>query len=142
MASSTGTNVAEALRGLGVRGVLVQMAKNDQLLKLVCEMPQCYCPKGSSFFEKRSTPPRSWAPNPDHYPIPKWAGGTLVPGNVRLAHVLCNNRDVGRKKKITTMLNKKMSLSEIADVLNRRKEPRPHGHPTWTARLVRQAFIE
>lgn len=29
----------------GVRGVLVEMAKHRQIIKLRCEMPSCYCPK-------------------------------------------------------------------------------------------------
>jgi hypothetical protein len=39
------------------------------------------------------------------------------------------------------MLKRGVSLDQIADRLNRRKEPRPHGHPTWTAALVRKAFV-
>ncbi len=35
-------SVADQLRRLGVKGVLVQMAERGQLLALKCEMPQCY----------------------------------------------------------------------------------------------------
>lgn len=38
--------VAERLQGLGVRGVLVQMAQRGQLIELRCEMPKCYCRQG------------------------------------------------------------------------------------------------
>ena len=38
--------VAERLKALGVRGVLVQMAENGQLLSLKCEVPMCYRPEG------------------------------------------------------------------------------------------------
>jgi hypothetical protein len=33
--------VAERLKALGVRGMLVQMAENGQLPALKCEMPMC-----------------------------------------------------------------------------------------------------
>jgi hypothetical protein len=34
--------VAERLNALGVKGVLVEVAKNGQILRLRCEMPTCY----------------------------------------------------------------------------------------------------
>jgi hypothetical protein len=57
--------------------------------------------------------------------IPKSARAKLVSENVRLSHLLCNNRDHGWKSMIGTMLEHGMSLDQIADRLNRRKEPRP-----------------
>jgi hypothetical protein len=90
-----GHEVAEKLRERGVRGVLVQMAERGQLVELRCEMPQCYCPKGRAWFDRKSVPMTDWAPNPDHYPIPRWLGGHLEPDNVRLAHVRCNLTDHG-----------------------------------------------
>jgi hypothetical protein len=36
------SSVADQLRALGVRGVLVKMAERGQLLALRCEIPQCY----------------------------------------------------------------------------------------------------
>ena len=36
------SSVADRLRELGVKGVLVRMAERGQLLDLKCEMPQCY----------------------------------------------------------------------------------------------------
>src|SRR5439155_2899617 len=102
-----------------------------------CEMPQCYCPKGRAYFDVRRTPLTAWAPNPDHYPILKMAGGQLRFDNVRLAHVLCNRTDYGWRMSIKNMLAKGMSLQQIADTLNRRKVPRPHGEISWTASKVR-----
>ena len=40
------SSVADQLRKLGVKGVLVRMAERGQLLALKCEMPQCYYHKG------------------------------------------------------------------------------------------------
>lgn len=45
-------------------------------------------------------------------------GGHLTRDNVRLAHLLCNRRDYGWRMKIHAMLQKRMSLEEIAARLN------------------------
>jgi len=117
------------------------MAKHRQIIELRCEMPGCYCYKGRGYFEDRATPLPDWAPNPDHYPILKSAGGQLRPDNVRLAHVLCNRRDYGWRMKIKAMLAKDMSLEQIAEKLNGSREPAPHGRNTWSAATVREAFV-
>ena len=98
------SSVAEQLRALGMKGVLVQMAERGQLLDLTCEMPQCYHHKGRGAFDPVTTPRTKWAPSPDHYPILKSAGGHLVPENVRLAHIRCNKLDYGRRTQIRTLL--------------------------------------
>ena len=123
---------------LGVKGVLVQMAERGQLLALECEMPQCYHHKGRGAFDPLTTPRTRWAPSPDHYPILKSAGGKLVPANVRLSHIWCNNRDYGWRTQIRTLLAKGKSLAEIADALNSKGVPPPtvrtDGRPQWCAR--------
>jgi hypothetical protein len=82
--------VAERLQALGVKGVLIPMAKNKQILELRCEMPTCYCPKGRKRFDPwpspRHAPGHDWSPNADDYPTLKVDGGELRPWNVRLAH--------------------------------------------------------
>jgi hypothetical protein len=140
--------VAEQLRRLGVRGVLVQMAERGQLLELKCEMPTCYCPKGPKHFdpwpEPRYSPERKWAPNADHYPTLKRDGGQLRPWNVRLAHVHCNNMDYGWRTRIRRMLEKDPALSfeAIADTLNKKKGAiAPPGAESWSAELVRVAYV-
>ena len=129
------------LRALGTRGVLVQMAQRGQINKLQCEMPNCYCHKGWNHFDQKSTPTSDWAPSADHYPRLKADGGHLVPWNVRLAHVRCNQRDHEWRMRIRRMLEKGMSLEEIADNLNHKGIRRPHGSATWSATLVRKAFV-
>jgi hypothetical protein len=133
--------VAGRLRALGTRGVLVQMAQRGQIIELRCEMPKCYCHKGRGYFEARSTPLTAWAPSPDHYPRLKADGGHLVAWNVRLSHVLCNREDYGWRMRIRRMLEKGMSLEQIADDLNHKAIRRPHGSGTWSADLVRKAFV-
>jgi hypothetical protein len=122
-AGGADSSVADDLRRLGVQGVLVQMAERGQLLALKCEMPQCYHHKGRGAFDPVTTPRTKWAPSPDHYPILKSAGGHLVPENVRLSHIWCNNRDYGWRTQIRTLLAKGKSLAEIAETLNRKDVP-------------------
>jgi len=141
--------IAERLKALGVRGVLVQMAENEQILELKCEMPTCYCehPDGRKHFDlwpdPRYAPENKWSPNADHYPTLKMDGGKLKPWNVRLAHVFCNNMDFGWRKRIRTMLEDDSTLSfeEIAEALNRKKHVHvPPEAGSWTAEIARKAY--
>jgi len=136
-----GEKVAAQLRALGARGVLVQMAERRQIIELRCEMPMCYCHEGRGYFDPRSTPLTDWAPSPDHYPQLKADGGHLDPWNVRLSHVLCNRMDYGWRMRIRRMLEKGMSLEEIAENLTHKQVRRPHGSSKWTAPAVRKAFV-
>lgn len=134
--------VVTGLEDLGLtRGVLHQMAKRGQLLDLSCEMPDCLCPHGRTFFEKKENPMPRWAPNIDHYPVLKSQKGELKADNVRLAHVHCNNSDFAIRSKISAMLKKHMSLEEIAAKLNGAGGPAPYGGPKWTAATVRRALV-
>lgn len=136
-------NLVDELKRLNVtRGILVQMARAGQLYEIRCEMPSCYCPEGRRKFDKKADRMPDWGLNADHYPTLKMDGGTLTPGNVRLAHVLCNRVDYAWRKRIREMLEKKMSLEEIAAILNRSKRMRaPHGTNCWSAATVRKAFV-
>jgi hypothetical protein len=107
------SSVADQLRALGVKGVLVRMAERGHLLALKCEMPQCYHHKGRGAFDPVTTPRTKWAPSPDHHPILKSAGGHLVPENVQLSHVWFNNRDYGWRTQTRTLLAKGKSLAEM-----------------------------
>jgi hypothetical protein len=135
------SSVADDLRALGVKGVLVRMAERGQLLALKCEMPQCYHHKGRGAFDPVTTPRTKWAPSPDHYPILESAGGRRVAENVRLAHIWCNNLDHARRTQIRTLLAKGKSLAEIAEALNRKRVPPAHGTNRWTAAMVRKAYV-
>jgi recombinase len=138
---AAGKVVAHALRKRGMKGILPLMAERGQIVELLCEMPECYCPKGRGYFDKKSNPMKDWAPNVDHSPTPKWKGGKLETDNVRLAHVRCNNTDHGWRKKIGLMVAAGKPLQEIADALNAKKVPLPRGQKTWTAANVRRAFV-
>lgn len=130
----------QELQELGVRGVLLQMARDGQIIDVRCEMPQCYCFRGRRHFDRR-LPQSDWSPTPDHYPMLKAHGGHLTPDNVRLAHRLCNQRDYGWRMRINAMLGKRMSLEDIAAKLNAKKVPAIHGTNQWTAAAVRKAFV-
>jgi hypothetical protein len=140
--------VAERLKALGVKGILLLMAKNGQIHELRCEMPTCYCPNGREHFDPWPNPPyapgHEWSPNADHYPTLKMDGGQLRPWNVRLAHVFCNNTDFGWRKRIRGMLEKDPTLSfeRIADALNKKKHVHvPPKADSWTAEIVRRAYV-
>jgi hypothetical protein len=133
-------SVVETLERLGVGGILLQLAKDGQILDVRCEMPKCYCSRGRRHFDPKS-PQSDWSPTPDHYPRLKAHGGHLTPDNVRLAHRLCNQRDYGWRIKINAMLGKRLSLEEIAARLNEQKVPPIHGTNRWTASSVRKAFV-
>ena len=138
-----GDSIEDELRKLEVRrGVLIRMARSEQIIELRCEMPKCYYHKGRSRFEQRTHPQRSpWAPSADHYPKLAADGGKLVPWNVRLGHVLCNQEDHVWRGRIRRMLEDGKSLDEIAKSLTDKGIRRPHGSPKWTASAVRKAFV-
>lgn len=140
-AVGVGNSVAEKLRALGVKGVLVQMAESGQLHALKCEMPQCYHEHGRGAFDPVATRPNKWAPSRDHYPVLKSAGGKLVPENVRLSHVRCNHLDYVRRTQIGRRIAKGNSLAEIAEFLNSKDVPPLRGTSRWTAAMVRKAYV-
>jgi hypothetical protein len=131
----------EKLEALGVRrGILMQLARDGQLIDVRCEMPQCYCHRGRRCFDPISSN-SDWDSTRDHYPRLKMHGGRLTRDNVRLAHRLCNRRDYGWRVRINLMLGRRMSLDDIADALNAKKVPTIHGTNRWTAASVRKAFV-
>ena len=134
------TAAVQELQRFGVRGVLLQMARDGQIIDVRCEMPQCYCSRGRSHFDPIS-PGADWMPTADHYPRLKMHGGHLTRDNVRLAHRVCNQRDYLWRVRINAMLGKRMSLEKIAEELNVKKVPTIHGTNRWTAAAVRKAFV-
>ncbi|MDX6534741.1 MAG: hypothetical protein QOF68_2485 [Gaiellales bacterium] len=138
--ATAGASAVEQLEALGVRGILRQLAQDGQIVDVRCEMPQCYCFRGRRYFDPSSTG-SEWSPTADHYPRLKMHGGHLTPDNVRLAHKRCNHTDFTWRKKINAMLGKRMSLEEIAALLNAQKVPPIHGTNQWQASSVRKAFV-
>lgn len=132
----------ERLEELNIsRGEIVRMARRGQLHEVICEMPTCYCPKGRRHFDPRSVPMKDWALNADHHPKLRVDGGKLTPGNIRLAHVLCNREDFTWRTRIRKMLDEGMALEDIADTLNRKRIRAPHGRGGWSPAMVRKAYV-
>jgi hypothetical protein len=136
----SGRTPVERLEALRVRGVLLQLARDGQIIDVRCEMPECYSFRGRRYFDPRSTG-SDWELTADHYPRLKAHGGHLTPDNVRLAHRVCNRRDYRWRMKINAMLGRRMSLEEIARTMNMEKVPTIHGANRWTAASVRKAFV-
>jgi hypothetical protein len=87
---------------------------------------------------------KQWSPNPDHYPLLNMDGGKLVPWNVRLAHVVCNNIDYSLRKWIREALKDRSSLSfgEMAERLNKKKGAlKQPGGGNWTAESLRRTYV-
>ena len=107
---SMSPTVAERLRELGVRGVLISAAEQGAIADLVCAMPECLCPEelgGRGYFEPKTQvlsvtsrqvvyDAEDWMPTSDHYPVLKKDGGHRTVANVRLAHRLCNRVDYSK----------------------------------------------
>ena len=82
--------VAEELRRLGVRNILITAAEQGKLIEVRCEMPTCFCPDElgwRSFFEPVHM--IDWMPTLDHIAL-KSEGGRKTLENSRLAHRFCN----------------------------------------------------
>ena len=89
-----GRVVADELRELGVRGILITAAERGYITELACGMPQCFCPEelgGTTYFEPRGS--GDWEPTHEHYPRAKREGGRRDLDNSVLAHRLCNRID-------------------------------------------------
>jgi hypothetical protein len=138
-------SVAEQLRELGVKGILVPMAERGQIVELRCEMPTCYCPEGRTHFVPRapSAPHPDWAPNADHHPQLKMEDGQLRPWNVRLSHVLCNQEDRPLRLRIRRMLEDAPTISfeVIAEMLNSKRVRPPARTKKWSSKAVRRAYV-
>jgi hypothetical protein len=78
-AAGADSSVADELRRLGVKGVLVQMAERGQLLDLECEMPQCYHHKGRAAFDPMRGRAPSGRPRPTNTRPSSRPAGTSAP---------------------------------------------------------------
>ena len=65
----------------------------------------------------------------------------LTPGTCGSRTCSDNREDYGWRMRIRRMLEKGMSLEEIAENLNHKGIRRPHGSATWSATTVRKAFV-
>lgn len=91
--------VAEQLKNLGVKGILITAAEQGRITELACQMPECLCPEecgGRGYFEPVTTELTDWSPTHEHFPRSKAKGGHRTVDNTLLAHRLCNRIDYSR----------------------------------------------
>jgi acyl dehydratase len=100
MMRNMGPTVAEQLKELGVKGILITAAEQGYITELACGMPECLCPEelgGRSYFQPALNPPLPWGPTHEHFPRPKRQGGRRDLDNSVLAHTLCNRVDYSKE---------------------------------------------
>lgn len=89
----------EGLKQLGMTGILTESIEEGGATYMLCEMDECYSPRGRGYFEpiSRNSEGRlvHWMPTEEHWPIGQAEGGHRVKGNVWLAHRLCNKLAYG-----------------------------------------------
>lgn len=115
----------------GMTGILTLPPEKGGITDLLCDMDECFCPRGRAYFERISKallgkPMSEWIPTDDHFPKSRECGGELRPGNVRLAHKLCNAYHHGTGSGRDRMRQKK----------RKEKEEWLRGHPEWTATIA------
>jgi hypothetical protein len=67
MPADSEETAVEKLAGLGVRGILWQLARDGQIVDVRREMPKCYCFRGRRHFEPTG-PHSDWEPTADRSP--------------------------------------------------------------------------
>jgi hypothetical protein len=88
-----GRVVAEQLKRLGVRGVLISAAAQGYIKELVCSIPQCLCPEeigGRRYFEGVASDLSDWMPTADHFPKLKKDGGHRTVDNIGSRWTTCS----------------------------------------------------
>ena len=85
----------QALKSLGVKGILIEAAERGYITQVTCAMPECFCPEelgGACYFEPVAGG-TDWIPTHEHFPRPKREGGHRSHDNAVLAHRLCSRID-------------------------------------------------
>jgi hypothetical protein len=119
--------VAEELRCLGVKGILITAAEAGYITEAKCGMPKCRCPEelgGASHFDPVAQQ-SDWSPTHEHYPIAKRAGGHRTVENSVLAHRLCNRIDFSESFRRSHARDLARIERARADALNRAREDDP-----------------
>jgi hypothetical protein len=104
-------SVAEQLKRLNARRILISAAEQGKITDLRCAMEECLCPRelgGRIHFEPATRPVApgpppgaydvsDWMPTNDHHPTLACEGGRETIDNSRLAHRLCNRVDYSKR---------------------------------------------
>lgn len=82
------------LRKLGMTGILTLPPEKGGVSQLLCDVDECYCPRGRGHFEPISRDDQGalvdWMPTQEHWPVGQAERGSKTKGNIWLAHRLCN----------------------------------------------------
>jgi hypothetical protein len=108
-------SVAEQLKSLNARRILIRAAEQGKITDLRCAMEECLCPRelgDRSYFEPVGRDLSDWMPTDDHYPTLACEGGRETVDNSRLAHRLCNRVDFS--KRIGRSFPKDLARAEAA----------------------------
>jgi len=91
--------VQETLKQLGMQGLLTNTPEEGGAQYLLCDMDECYSPRGRGYFDPISRDSQGrlldWMPSEEHWPIGQAEDGLRVKGNLWLAHRLCNDLGFG-----------------------------------------------
>jgi hypothetical protein len=126
-------SVAEQLKRLNARRILIRAAEEGKITDVLCAMEECLCPRelgGRSHFEPATRPVAlrpppgaydvsDWMPTNDHHPMLACEGGRETIDNSRLAHRLCNRVDYS--KRIGRSFDKDLTRIEAARREGRRR---------------------
>jgi hypothetical protein len=85
---------SDVLRKLGMTGILTLLPEEGGVSQLLCDVDECYCPRGRGYFDPISRDDQGalvdWMPTEEHWPVGQAEGGLKTKGNIWLAHRLCN----------------------------------------------------
>jgi hypothetical protein len=93
-------SIADQLKNLNARRILVKAAEQFKITDVQCAMGDCLCPEelgGRNYFEPATRDLSDWMPTNDHYPTLACDGGRETVHNSRLAHRLCNRVDYSKR---------------------------------------------
>lgn len=84
----------DVLKKLGMKGILTLAPEKGGAFLVLCDVDECYCPRGRGYFEPISRDDEGalvdWMPTEEHWPVSQAEHGTRTQGNIWLAHRLCN----------------------------------------------------
>ena len=84
----------DVLKKFGMTGILTLPPEEGGVSQLLCDVDECYCPRGRGYFEPISRDDHGalvdWMPTEEHWPAGQAERGSRVKGNIWLAHRLCN----------------------------------------------------
>src|SRR6266536_5357792 len=136
----------EVLRKLGMKGILTLPPEKGGVSQVLCDVDECYCPRGRGWFEPISQDEKGalvdWMPTGEHWPVGQAEHGLKTKGNIWLAHRLCNKlagldqerrRAIAKKQQWAKAhpleYRSEFGNREAAEAQWRQHSPRRQAHP-------------